>query len=236
MGGHPLDNPFWHSLSDVQAHVAEAFGPARRYRRDVSVFYAVDELDPASWGALARLAGIGGKVVLARTHVPDPPDGWALIARIPSDQMWIDDDSSGRGLAPAPDWSGKPIRPLTSADVPQMTKLVERAEPGPWRPATIELGGYHGIEDDDGRLLAMAGQRQALDGHIELSAVCTHPHARGRGLGAAVTHHVTQHIVDQGRRPFLHVAHGNDNARRLYERLGFTVRSQIDFVLLAFNP
>jgi predicted GNAT family acetyltransferase len=50
-----------------------------------------------------------------------------------------------------------------------------------------------------------------------------------------VTHHATQHIVDQGQRPFLHVAHGND-ARRLHERLGYTVRTQIDLVLLAFSP
>ena len=78
------------------------------------------------------------------------------------------------------------IRPLTLDDEPQMAALVALTEPGPWRPRTIELGDYFGVFDGD-RLVAMAGERQRLPGFTEVSAVCTHPDARRRGLGAAVT-------------------------------------------------
>jgi predicted GNAT family acetyltransferase len=36
-------------------------------------------------------------------------------------------------------------------------------------------------------------------------------------------------ITERGERPFLHVAAGNTNAVRIYERLGFTVRRRVRF-------
>ena len=39
---------------------------------------------------------------------------------------------------------------LTADDVPDMLALVERTEPGPFGPRTIELGEYFGIRDGDG--------------------------------------------------------------------------------------
>ncbi len=42
------------------------------------------------------------------------------------------------------------IESLTVADVPQMLALVELAQPGPFRPRTIEMGDYFGVFDDTG--------------------------------------------------------------------------------------
>ena len=63
-----------------------------------------------------------------------------------------------------------------------MMDLVAIAKPGPFGPRTPELGRYLGVHRD-GRLVAMAGERLHLPGHVELSAICVHPDARGRGHG-----------------------------------------------------
>jgi predicted GNAT family acetyltransferase len=118
---------------------------------------------------------------------------------------------------------------LTAAHVPQMLALVELTQPGPFRPRTIELGDYYGVFAD-GRLIAMAGERLQTPDFTEISAVCTHPAARGRGLAGSLTRHVARGILDRGQRPILHVAEHNHNAKRVYERLGFVVRRRLEFV------
>ena len=75
-----------------------------------------------------------------------------------------------------------------------------------------------------------------LDGFTEISAVCTHPDARGRGLAAALTRTVALAVLERGETPFLHVAAGNDGARRVYERLGFRVRRDVDFAWVESPP
>ena len=80
--------------------------------------------------------------------------------------------------------------------------------------------------------MAMAGERFRLPGYTEISAVCTHPDIRRRGLGAALTRHVAVGILARGERPFLHVASTNHGARRVYERLGFTTRRMTQFAML----
>lgn len=66
-------------------------------------------------------------------------------------------------------------------DVPEILGLVDRAQPGPFRKRTIELGTYLGIRRD-GELIAMAGERMRPPGWTEISAVCTDPAYRGQGL------------------------------------------------------
>ena len=216
----PLDNAGWHALTGRHAHLAETVGLARRYPTDVSPFCAVDEPTDAAWADLARLAGPRQLVVLFRADAPDPPAGWRLLDRGQGHQMVVDRLTDVPSVA---------LRPLGPADVPEMVALVELTKPGPFARRTIEFGGYVGVFDD-GRLVAMTGERLQVDGGTEVSAVCTHPDARGRGLAAALTHHVASGIQARGERAFLHVAATNHNARRVYERLGFTTRRMIDFV------
>jgi predicted GNAT family acetyltransferase len=120
---------------------------------------------------------------------------------------------------------------LTDADVPAMLALVELTRPGPFRARTVELGHYVGVKVE-GELLAMGGERLQTPGYCEVSAVCTHPTARGRGLAAALTQRVAAGILERGQTPLLHVATTNVGARRVYERLGFSVRRDVPFVLV----
>jgi predicted GNAT family acetyltransferase len=79
----------------------------------------------------------------------------------------------------------------------------------------------------------MAGERLAAEGYTEISAVCTLPCARGRGLASALTHHVATGILARQARPFLHVAESNESAHRIYQRLGFTERRVVDFAVIS---
>ena len=97
------------------------------------------------------------------------------------------------------------MRPLGDDDVDAMVALVALTEPGPFRPRTIELGGYVGIFHGT-QLVAMAGQRLRPPGFREVSAVCTHPDARRRGYASIVTAEVSRGVLARGETPFLHVA------------------------------
>jgi ribosomal protein S18 acetylase RimI-like enzyme len=220
---HQLDNPSWHALAGRQAAFAEGTGLARRYRPEVSVFAALADTSLAAWADLAELVGSGQDVVLNRNGSIEPPRGWTVLGAGSGYQMVLDGE-------PAASDPGS-IRDLGDDDVDEMVALVGLTEPGPFRPRTIELGGYRGIVED-GRLVAMAGQRVGLDGYTEISAVCTHPDARRRGLAAAVTAAVARGIRAEGRTPILHVAENNLAAKRVYDQLGFTVRMMLTFAAL----
>jgi predicted GNAT family acetyltransferase len=120
---------------------------------------------------------------------------------------------------------------LTAEDVPEILDLVNLAQPGPFSPRALELGKYLGLRQD-GHLVAMAGQRLHLPGFCEVSTVCTHPDYRGRGYAGALTTMVVESVLERQETPFLHVAPGNDRAVRLYLKLGFRIRTEIQLSML----
>ncbi len=78
----------------------------------------------------------------------------------------------------------------------------------------------------------MAGHRMRPGDWVEVSAVCTHPDYRGRGLSRRIMAAVIARLHDQGQRAFLHVAHTNP-AAELYRKLGFTHHRDLYFVRAA---
>ncbi|MGC4982265.1 MULTISPECIES: GNAT family N-acetyltransferase [unclassified Streptomyces] len=218
---HVLDNAAWAALTGPHAHLAERVGRAARYPTDVSPFTALDDpADPRSWDDLAALVGPGA--VTPVTAVQAVPDGWTV-------------EHSGDGVQltattlhsePAPE----AVR-LGPADVPEILGLIALTRPGPFLPRTVELGTYLGIREG-GRLIALAGERLRPPGWTEISAVCTHPDHRGRGLATRLVRAVAAGIRERGDIPFLHAAADNTNAIRLYESIGFTLRRRTRFVLV----
>jgi GNAT superfamily N-acetyltransferase len=226
---HPLDDAGWRAMTSYQAHLAEGAGRARRFRPDVSVFAAVEADDADAWADLATLVGPGSTAVLLGPPVRALPPGWAVDRVLPASQMVAAGPLPAAGATP-PD--GVILRGLTPADVDEVLALVALTEPGPFARRTIEMGRYRGLFDDaDGRLVAMAGERMHLPGFTEVSGVCTDPSARGRGLAAHLTALVVRGVVARGETAFLHVAEGNP-ARRVYERLGFTVRRPVEATIM----
>jgi predicted GNAT family acetyltransferase len=133
-----------------------------------------------------------------------------------------------RDLLPPPDMD---VIALSVADAPEMVELAALTKPGPFLARTHELGGYIGIREQ-GRLIAMAGERFKVPGYTEVSAVCTHPDHRGKGYAGALTLIVAARIAGRGETPFLHTFAANTVAIRLYERLGFVLRTAMAVTVL----
>jgi ribosomal protein S18 acetylase RimI-like enzyme len=218
-----LDNAVWHSLIHSHGEFAEREGQGARYDPDVSVFGALGDDTEVGWSDLGTVVGSNGIAVLFRAEIPQLPAGWTRLDGGRGHQMVL------RELAPVDVPAG--VRPLGPDDVGEMLALVELTRPGPFAVRTVDLGGYVGVFDGD-RLVAMAGQRLAPPGFREVSAVCTHPDFRGRGLAAALSAIVARGILERGERPFLHHASDNDAARRVYEAIGFQFRRQVVFAAL----
>ncbi|MBM7366644.1 GNAT family N-acetyltransferase [Gordonia hydrophobica] len=218
----PLDDPFTGALRGRQAQFARVRGRIAAFHPDVSVFYGHPrEMTTDDWADMAALAGPGNTVGLRDCRTPTPA-GWHHLETFGLVQY------SGEGVEPRAD---PEVVVLGPSDVAEMTALVELTEPGPFLPRTIEMGRYLGIRDDAGRLVAMAGQRLRLPGWVEISAVCTHPDARGRGLARRLVAAVAHETVTGGDTPFLHTTADNP-ARRLYESMGFVLRSIVDLEIV----
>lgn len=121
---------------------------------------------------------------------------------------------------------------LGDDDAPAMRALATMTEPGPFRSRTHHLSQFFGVKDVHGRLIAMAGERLRLPGMSEVSGVCTHPEARGRGLAELLTRHVAGVIAARGETPFLHTYAGNAQAIRIYERIGFRHRCDVEVTVI----
>jgi predicted GNAT family acetyltransferase len=115
-----------------------------------------------------------------------------------------------------------------------MLALISETRPGPFEERTIEMGRYLGHRVD-GRLVAMAGERMRCPGFTEVSAVCTAADQRGRGLGAALTLAIVDHIRSRGDEAFLHAAADNETAVNLYFKLGFVLRRELEVHVVREN-
>jgi ribosomal protein S18 acetylase RimI-like enzyme len=153
------------------------------------------------------------------------PNGWAELHALPLIQMVYAEAPDGRLIR------AYEFTPLVRADVPDMLALAEETDPGPFAQSTIDLGGYRGWRAD-GKLVCMAGERMHPGNWTEISAVCTAPEHRGRGLAASIVGSLVNDIRAGGRRPFLNVTVENVRARRLYEKLGFKARMQMTVRIL----
>lgn len=223
-----LDNPIWSALNTVHAELAVGDTLVRRYPADVGPLSGIAEVSARAYEALHQLASPRDVLVLFLEAPFQPEPGWKLIRNGRLDQMICTRTAQ---LEREPLAGGATLRELATADIPQMVALAELTEPGPFRARTSRLGRFWGVFDGD-RLLAMAGQRMCVPGLREVSAVCTHPDARGRGYAHAVMIKVINDIVRRGELPFLHVLPENDSAIRVYKALGFIYRRSFELAVL----
>jgi GNAT superfamily N-acetyltransferase len=217
MSINPLDNPVWHALTGPHRVHALGRGAARHYPRDMAPFSAISEPSERAYAELATDLPPRTEARLFRPQVEPVPSGWEELDSFPMLQM---------AAARAPDVGGEEVSPLSEADIPAMLEFASIAKPGPFGRRTPTLGRYLGIRRGD-RLLAMAGERMLLQGHVELSAICVHPQVRGQGLGAAVTAELVRQALARDELAFLHVRPENTKAVSLYGKLGFVTRREV---------
>ncbi len=222
---HILDNVGWAALNSHHANFAISNGLAKRYLPDIAPFAALSEYTDAAFADLAGIVSKGEMVDLSFwQRQPQVPPDWTIVHSLTLKQM-----VSKEPLADTE--SSVEVVNLTDTDVPDMLRLVELTEPGPFRPRTIELGRYIGIRQQ-GQLISMAGERRRLQGYSEISAVCTHPDHQGKGYARLL---ISQLVNENWRRasvPFLHVRPQNVRAIQLYQHLNFYTRGEVHIVVL----
>jgi predicted GNAT family acetyltransferase len=219
-----LDNAIWHALASLHRPLRRGTGLAACYQAEVSRFAGLERPTDQAFADLATLTAPGEHVALFTADPPEVPAAWHVVRARPIEQMVC---RRLQGDAPRIDL------PLTAADVPDMLALAEATRPGPFAAGTIRMGRYLGVRSaEDGRLAAMAGERLRLTGYTEISAVCTDPAFRGRGLARRLVAALSAQLLAEGSTPFLHVKTEN-GAKALYESLGFRTRRIIRLTVLA---
>ena len=184
----------------------------------MSPFIAARDTAPHSLRALVALIEDGEVASIVERAFPPPPPGYHLVTSALCLQMIAE-----RNAGAAHDLA---FEPLGDDDAAEIFALAMLTRPGPFRARTHTLGRFIGLRDH-GRLIAMAGERLHLDGFREISAVCTRPDYRGRGIGAALIRATSARIRADGETPFLHTYASNEVAIALYRSLGFAVRTEI---------
>ncbi len=166
----------------------------------------------------AHLQGLGDRAYFVGSCPDSMPESWRIAARSQVLQLFppveFPDQDQNIGTI------------LGEADRAAMRELAQVVFPDFFRERTAELGLYLGIHDSH-LLIAMAGERMAIEGWQEISGVCTHPDFAGNGHARTLTSALLHRHRRRGVASFLHVSEANTGARRLYESMGFTVRTSL---------
>ena len=223
-----FSNVIWRCMEGSQRHLTAGDHRARRYLKGFSPIVAFADPERPDFAALAAVCQPGERFYCSEWVGPVPA-GWTLER----DARMLVMPWAG-GVAPVEDPS-LDARRLGVEDVPQMCALAELTRPGPFDVRTIEFGEYFGTFAGD-RLVAMAGERMQ-DGPLrEVSGICTHPDAQGRGLAGRLTGLVVARELARAETPFLHVVSTNARAIALYERLGFTTAREVPVRIVTLDP
>jgi predicted GNAT family acetyltransferase len=215
---NPLDRPIWHALDTHLAHISSGSARAKRMQAPFGMFAAAADDSAESLAALGELVPHDGAILLLQAGNSPLPPGTTAHMKLPGVQM------IARQLTPLePDHR---FRRLTPQDVSEMLELAALTQPGPFFERTSEIGPFWGAHED-GKLVAMAGERLRFDNYVEVSGVCTHPDFRGRGYAGLLSRLVATQILKQGKTPMLHAVSSNTTAIRLYETLGFVLRCEV---------
>ncbi|PRY05985.1 GNAT family N-acetyltransferase [Paraburkholderia sp. BL25I1N1] len=207
-----LDNVVWAALSGKHAEIAERNAAALRYLPELAPFGAAEDYSEHGVAQIAGMLKSDERLTLFTKDKPLVPSQYRVVREATVIQM-----VAGKQFA-RPDDSR--IETLGTQDVVAMMELVRLTDPGPFKERTHEMGTFLGIRDRD-QLIAMAGERMIAGRYVEVSAVCTHPNWRGRGLAKTLMEALSAGIQERGQIPFLHVFSTNEPAIRVYQQLGF---------------
>ncbi len=214
MSPHPLDNVFWQCLSGPHRDWTVGSERARRYRKGYSQIAAFADPGNADLNALAAITQVGESFYVQGWSGPLQGKEWSIAFEAPMVAMaWTG------AVKPSP--SHRTLVRLTAEHWPEVKALVELTRPGPFGPHTLSMGEFVGLFDDQGQLMAMAGERTRAGLWHEVSGICTHPEHQGKGLGRTLTHEVVRRQLDRGEHPYLHALADNHTAVGMYRKLGF---------------
>ncbi len=215
MSAGPFYNLVWHALRTVHANFAVNNSHAARYPADVVPYAALADPTHADLSSLKELLTPNDGVYLIGPQ-PAPTNSLQVGPPLDCFQMLFPAHLSPEPAAP----NAPPILCMTPTDAPDMVALTDVAFPGFFRPRTHEMGVYYGIRLNH-QLVAMAGERLAIPGYIEISAVVTHPAHTGKGYATLLMDRLLRDHASSKIQSFLHVSQTNSRAIALYQRMGF---------------
>jgi ribosomal protein S18 acetylase RimI-like enzyme len=216
---HILDRPIFSALATRQAAVAQGGALAKRYDPAIVPFAAAREESAQCLAALGDLAAPGDTLVLLQADPIVLPNGFTATLTAEGVQLVL--------KRPPSEVADARIEPLGLADAPAMLELATMTKPGPFTLKAQALGEFFGAKEN-GRLIAMAGERMKQHGFTEISGVCTHPGARGRGLARLLSIFMAHRVLQRGETPYLHAFATNTAAVKLYESIGFELRAMVN--------
>lgn len=137
------------------------------------------------------------------------------------DSAVTDDGRGDLELVPCqPERDGELIRTLTRASFYDAMKLTWNEERHQREPMYPER--YHMVRRGSETIGFFAVRAEA--DHLYVQTIQLVPAARGDGIGTRLMHHIHRLAIDAGCRAVrLRVLHANAGARRLYDRLGYTM-------------
>lgn len=221
------DNPVWDALNSHQNRFNQGADEIKYFPANVSPFLGLQHWDEKDMALVQEKLPAGRYFSVMINKQVKLPGHFEILFTCPLYQMicpWM----------PASSFPDNLVRPLGYEDVPAMLELTGKTKPGPFLEKTIEMGNYFGIFENRS-LVAMAGERLKMEGYTEISAICTDPGYRGKGLAKILTAFVSQQVFAGGNTPFLHVKTDNDPAIQVYRSVGFEIRTEVFFAIFRIN-
>jgi len=216
---HLLDNPIYHALTTGHADFAKGVDEVKYYLKDIAAFAGLKDNSAENLQTLYEISEPDSLFVVFSKVPLRIATPWTLLLQIDMFQLVYE----GKNTAES---SNEDLTDLDHSHITEMTALVELTKPGPFLAKTIELGNYTGIFAEN-QLIAMAGHRFFPTPYREVSAVCTHPEHLGKGYAFKILQEQIRRILNREEIPFLHVKNDNLGAIKLYQKLGFKIRTEM---------
>jgi len=220
MTSNPFHHLVWNALHSVHANFVVENSRAARYPADVVPFAALADATHADLSPLAELLVPNERVYLIGSE-PAPTRSLEVGHPLDCFQMLFPAQPPSENTPNEP-----PILPMTPEDALDMVALTDLAFPGFFRPRTNQMGAYYGVRINN-QLVAMAGERLAISGFREISAVCTHPAHAGKGYATLLMNRLLRDHASANLKSFLHVSGKNSRAIDLYQHMGFVTTHSI---------
>jgi ribosomal protein S18 acetylase RimI-like enzyme len=224
-GIQKLDNPVWYSLSETHKDISINYHNAKFYDPAYCPFGGFIETNnvAAQIDEYSKLINhffvVGEKPLFSEKIL--------LRNELICQQMILEqrvEINTGENVIALDDTFGE-----------SLSSLVNEVQPGYFKKKTNLMGNYFGIIQE-GKLIAVTGERMRMNDFTEISAVVTHPFYTGKGFAKQLVAHTANKIFDENKTPYLHVAETNFGAIKLYEKLGFKTRRKISFWDLEARP
>ena len=215
---HVLDNPIYNALISAHRNFSVGTEDARHYMSEIASFAGLKNNSAQEFETLYQLSQPESLFIVFSKNQLQIPSKWKLVKQIDMFQLVYESNNISK--------SSHELTELSEAHVDEMIALVKLTEPGPFLARAIDFGNYTGIFQE-GKLVSMAGHRFNPTPYIEVSAVCTHPEHLGKGYAFDILNEQIKRIVAKMQIPFLHVRNDNVGAIKLYQKLGFQIRTEM---------